>query len=443
MTFKQYFLSWNASPFGAKSSLDEFSADDLGTRSFLVCDPSSIVHLFPRHSVYVAAVDIALKQMRQELVIDDLPVLNSIQSLVNSKIIEIVRFLIEGGRLVYFLRPIFRLIDTAEQVTIDNYQWLDKFRPLDCDARVSIHHAMSLAGTTDSAGPDGQFIDSYLACFLNAEVGGIERQHLSQSYLPLALMNGNWVIAGYSPIGEAGGGIYFIPPPVTRKQHGELKIVFEKMAEEAANKKLPREKQSYLESSPVESLRKLSAALSIPQSSLEQPRKSKEESYNTLLDMLLVWTPEQTAEHVCNLFVTSGYQVERTDSPVQFSVFDEKLGTVILRCCGDDPDTILRGLSSLARTAISCWANREAEPKGILIATSRNIFRVNSKLRGIDFDPYAFGRKNNISLLTSVELAHQMRQMVDGQLAMRDLCQAILSTDETASESHRIESPFL
>lgn len=441
---EQQIISWNYLSAGTASSMDDFLFETVSSERLIVCDPVSVAHLLSRCTTYQAAVEAELAQGRNSIFLDDQTTLNRIVSAVNERIIELVRFLVQGGFLIYFLRPQFQLIDANTNASFDNYCWLDTLRPSEPERSFTMLSAKPSRIIEFQSGMENGPWAEYLQHCQHFGTLSIPTEVLKSDYTPIALVDREYTLAAGLNVGGSGGGIVFLPAPATAKQKKLFNTSLLKFVEQLKNRELVFNPRQILNKapgapagtleSPLDSLRKLKSSLR-SQKVVEETSKSKIEvptqrlavEYESLLDLLLYQGPEEIAERLSGLFEQAGWQVVPSESPSEIYVGGPNDEMFIVTVSDNDTDTILKDLSHLARAIILAWAKQEYEPRGILIAVSRDFFNSSKRLKGTDFDTRAFASRNNIKLLTVSDLGRLLKSMLGGNITAESVCNTMVA----------------
>lgn len=431
-------LSWNVTGCGTPGFLDNFTAESAKQYSLLVCDPVSIVHLFEKQSVYKSAVELTSSRTSRTLIVDDQVTLNNLSGVINLKTIEIVRYLVEGGRLVVFLRQPFSVVDTEGTVSFDNYDWLDTLRPCQKGKQILSVMAGDVSGCWSEDDEATGLLKDYLDTFSESQVQAISATELTPGYVPISVSSGSLVFAASLEIGACGGRIMYLPAPANENQFALCRRFILALAESAragnSDAMEPGLSAGVPSESPALSLRRLKESIQaqrlesrVPGSGAQSPSSRAANEYKDLLYLLIYQDPSQIAARLKSMFVEAGWAVLDSGSGNEILVWNPDLESVIIRISSDDPDSILKDLSHLARAIIAAWADRETEPTGLLIGTARDIFKTHHRLRGLNFDPYEFGKRNNIKLLTTIDLVKVLEKMHVGSLTAEEACSQLIA----------------
>lgn len=210
---KEEILRLNCPGFGEPSFLTIGQAKSLDAYKAIFVNPESILHLFDRDQETLKQVENAQSDglTSVNLASDDL--LNALNEDISVRTEELVRFLENGGLLVYFLcRP---FILQGPGMALDNYVWLLSLAPVkSSDKNV---RQMSTMATGRNIEPCEEAATSEFADYFQQE--GLEwntiirSEFLTDGYTPLATAGPKKCIAGELYAGDNGGRIVFLPAP--------------------------------------------------------------------------------------------------------------------------------------------------------------------------------------------------------------------------------------
>ena len=210
---KEEILRLNCPGFGEPSFLTIGQAKSLDAYKAIFVNPESILHLFDRDQETLKQVENAQSDglTSVNLASDDL--LNALNEDISVRTEELVRFLENGGLLVYFLCRPFVL--QGPGMALDNYVWLLSLAPVkSSDKNV---RQMSTMATGRNIEPCEEAATSEFADYFQQE--GLEwntiirSEFLTDGYTPLATAGPKKCIAGELYAGDNGGRIVFLPAP--------------------------------------------------------------------------------------------------------------------------------------------------------------------------------------------------------------------------------------
>ncbi len=210
---KEEILRLNCPGFGEQSFLTVGRAKPLDAYKVMIVNPVSILHLFDKAPEVLKTIDAAQTAGLTSVKVssDDLP--NALNDDISIRTEELVKFLENGGLLIYFLcRPFFL---SGPTVSLDNYLWLLSLTPVKPGDK-SLRQ-MSAAATGRNVEPTKEVEGSEFAGYF--EQTGLEwntvirNESLNEGYTPLAIAGANKCIAAELYAGDNGGRIIFLPAP--------------------------------------------------------------------------------------------------------------------------------------------------------------------------------------------------------------------------------------
>lgn len=435
-------INWNLNGLGLDSALDKFTKDDLPNNAYaIVCDPVSIIHLLSKSHDYMGATDEAISERKSTLFVQDARLMSYIRRTVDAKIIELVRFLTEGGVLVYFLRPpFFVLSPSLGSLVFDNYCWLNKLRPnqgdVDSNPMMARCHADFLSVT--EAGKSSDFAE-YLQVLADKETVGIEDNQLLPDYQPLAMVNDAkgkcFVTAAKLEVGACGGHIVFLPEPSSDEERSVFAACLAKTVE-GRRKSQQNADLHWMEDERVQSstsLMRLQLLLTDASHSVPEPISTGDENklalhYEDLLDLIIHQSAEEIALKLNDLFLVAGWNVIKSEHNQRELFVGLPDGDfVVIRVTPDDPDALISDLSRLAQANIAAWAEHMKEPRALLVGISRDIFAMlSNRMKCTGFDAHGFAKRNNIELRNTVQLAGLLKRHLSGNLTEEEVCKLLV-----------------
>ena len=206
-------LRLNCPGFGEQSFLSSGKAKSLDAYKAIFVNPLSILHLFDRDADTLKAVESAQAEGLTAFSLPSDDLVNALNDDITVRTEELVKFLENGGLLVYFLCRPFVL--QGSSFALDNYVWLLSLAPVkSSDKNI---RQMSTVATGRNIEPCPEAAGSEFADYLSQE--GLEwntiirAEFLTEGYTPLATAGLKKCIAGELYAGDNGGRIVFLPAP--------------------------------------------------------------------------------------------------------------------------------------------------------------------------------------------------------------------------------------
>lgn len=210
---KEEILRLNCPGFGEQSFLTVGKAKPLDSYKVVVANPLSILHLFDHAPDILKRIDNAQIDGLASVTLstDDLP--NTLSDEITVRTEELVKFLEDGGLLVYFLCRPFILQGPSN--AMDNYVWLLSLSPVKSNDKNLRQMSAAATGRNIELYPEST--GSEFAGYF--EQSGLEwntiirTEFLTEGYTALATAGPNKCIAGELYAGDNGGRIIFLPSP--------------------------------------------------------------------------------------------------------------------------------------------------------------------------------------------------------------------------------------
>lgn len=210
---KERILRVNCLGYGTEAHWNLGRAKSLNNYSAIIVNPVSIAHLFDKDPELVRKVEQCLAEGNTQLNIDDDVLLRNLAAEIDSRVLELSDFLVNGGILVYFLcRP---FIIQGPSLALDNYYWLESLAP-DQPAERNVRH-MSAVSHGRLIEPTEEGIVSEFAPYLQQH--GLEwstlirTDFLTDGYNVMAEAGSKKCIAGQLLIVDSSGKVVFLPSP--------------------------------------------------------------------------------------------------------------------------------------------------------------------------------------------------------------------------------------
>lgn len=428
--------NWDLKTSGVVSTLDNFNSEHLSPTNVIVCDPITIAHLFTDLDSLSEACEKAISSALNAMTTKDEKLFDFISRTVNAKVIEIVRFVVEGGQCVFFLRPEFLLHRSQTEAFIDNYSWLDTLRPTAASANNVTTilpreiHALKLS----NVGEKSVFAD-YLKSLNSREIMAIPNEELATGYEALALVQNSAVAAGKLEIGACGGAITFLPAPASNAEFKAFKEALITLAcltraniHTITTTWKNTEPSSLNETAASQSTDSTTALKRNNQANEEYlfPAPDSVEELKNLLDLLLNKNPEEITIKLSELFSQAGWNVVESDEGNELFLGRPNREFVIARVASGFTTPLLKNLGELARKIITVWSEQGREPQGLLLYIARDCFEVDTKLKGLEYNVLDFAHRNNIQLTTTFELASLLRERLNGKLSTQQVCHELV-----------------
>lgn len=219
---KQKILRVNCPGFGHQSNFSNGCARPLDDYDAIVVNPISILHLFDKDPDLLKQIEEAQLDGMTSYAAKSDKLIESINSELASRMAEMVKFLSQGGLLIYFLCKPFGVVGPS--VTMDNYSWLDDLAPDKPHEKNERHMASVSHGKNIEASGEGQTspFGRYLKQAGLEWTTLIRAENLTEGYKILATAGPNKCVSAYLNAGENGGVVMFLPAPYNNEFDGTL-----------------------------------------------------------------------------------------------------------------------------------------------------------------------------------------------------------------------------
>lgn len=446
--------NWNVTGFGLDWSLSKFSFETnlsgatLNTstkeRSVIICDPVSIFHLTGDKTSATKIDELIAKKRPNKLLLEP-EIFQYLSNTLDSKIIDIMRFILDGGILIFFLRESLSFSTKNDSITqLDNYSWLQEMRPNkitpNMENSIQYHNSEKLKFT--ASGHKSELRD-YLKSISPTSINSIEKSKICPDYEPLCFIGKSNIVSAQMEIGGNGGAFIFIPPPSNLSEAKTLERCLINMTNPANITSVEKRNEdlnllsAYLGQSgeiPLEKLRNLQKVLSdLPNenkpTNIPKPIESPDSEklalqYEDLLDMLIYHDATKICQRLKELFTNVGWNVINSEHyPCEIYVGIPGGDFVIVRVAPDDLEIVLRDLGKLAQATIASWGENMPEPRALLVGTTRDFYTMASlNARAKSFDINGFAARNNIQLRNITQLAGLLKKCLSGELSQEEIC---------------------
>jgi hypothetical protein len=216
-------LRINCPGFGVSSSLPLGEAKPLAMYEVIVCNPTSILHLFENNSDVIKQIEVLQADGMTSYRYDTDSPLETIQAEVDIRTGELSQFLKKGGLLIVFLAPPFTV--SGPVLAMDNYSWLGDWCPDRPAAPNQRNMSSTIRGKTIETSADAA--QSVWIPYLKQ--AGLEWStiirfdNLTEGVVPLATAGLNKIIAGFKSSGPKAGQVVFLPAPYGPEYDAKLK----------------------------------------------------------------------------------------------------------------------------------------------------------------------------------------------------------------------------
>ncbi|GEM_PF-2785306 len=217
MVDKQKILRVNCPGYGHQSFFSSGCAEPLYNYSVIIVNPISVLHLFDKDPELLKQVEVAQVEGLTSYPARSDKLLESLTPDLDERMSEMVKFLEQGGLLLYFLcRP---FVVQGPGVGMDNYSWLDVLAPDKPIAANQRNMATVSHGKNIELNQEGQ--SSPFARYLRQP--GLEwttlirAENLTENYDVLAIAGPNKCVAAQLTAGEKGGCVLFLPAPYNKQ----------------------------------------------------------------------------------------------------------------------------------------------------------------------------------------------------------------------------------
>ncbi len=214
---KQKVLRVNCPGYGHQSNFSSGCAQPLYEYTAIVVNPVSILHLFDKDPEMLQQIEEGQLEGSHSYSAKSDKLIESLNPEIEQRLPELVKFLEQGGLLVYFLCRPFMVQGPSASVAMDNYSWLDMLAPDKPKDNNERHMASTTHGKNIEVTAEGG--SSPFARYLRQT--GLEwttlirTENLTERYQPLAIAGPNKVISAYINVGLNGGMVAFLPAPYT------------------------------------------------------------------------------------------------------------------------------------------------------------------------------------------------------------------------------------
>lgn len=210
---KERILRVNCAGYGTEAHWNLGRAKSLNNYSAIIVNPVSIAHLFDKDPELVRKVEQCLAEGNTTLTIDDDLLLRNLAAEIDSRVLELSDFLIQGGVLVYFLcRP---FVIQGPSLALDNYYWLESLAP-DQPAEKNVRHMSAVSHGRLIEPTDDGSISEFAPYLLQHGLEWstlIRTEYLTEGYSVMAEAGSKKCIAGQLFIMESSGKVVFLPSP--------------------------------------------------------------------------------------------------------------------------------------------------------------------------------------------------------------------------------------
>lgn len=210
---KQKILRINCPGYGQQSYFSVNCAQPLYEYSAIVVNPISILHLFDKDPDLLRQIEEAQIDGASSFSAKSDKLIESLNSELDTRMAEMVKFLEQGGLLVYFLCRPFSV--QGPKVAMDNYSWLDVLAPDKPNEKNERHMASVSHGKNIELTAEGQPspFSRYIKQAGMEWTTLIRAENLTEGYTALATAGPNKCVSAYLNAGEQGGTVVFLPAP--------------------------------------------------------------------------------------------------------------------------------------------------------------------------------------------------------------------------------------
>ncbi len=210
---KERILRINCPGYGTESHWNLGRAKSLNNYTAIIVNPTSVIHLFDKDPELVRRIDQATQEGNTKVIVEDDLLLRNLAAEIDSRVLELSDFLMQGGVLVYFLARPFLV--QGPSLALDNYYWLESLAPDGSVERNNRQMSAVSHGRLIELTQDGT--TSEFAPYLQQP--GLEwstlirTEYITEGYNALAEAGARKCIAGQLFIVESSGRVVFLPAP--------------------------------------------------------------------------------------------------------------------------------------------------------------------------------------------------------------------------------------
>jgi hypothetical protein len=210
---KQKILRINCPGYGQQSYFSANCTPPLYEYSAILVNPISILHLFDKDPDLLRQIEEAQIDGASSFSAKSDKLIESLNSELDARMAEMVKFLEQGGLLVYFLCRPFSV--QGPKVAMDNYSWLDVLAPDRQHEKNERHMASVSHGKNIELTAEGQAspFSRYIKQAGMEWTTLIRAENLTDGYTALATAGPNKCVSAYLNAGEQGGTVVFLPAP--------------------------------------------------------------------------------------------------------------------------------------------------------------------------------------------------------------------------------------